>query len=145
MLPTLARMSKASRLPLNSKQGNKDFYKGTRQAALPGDRRTGAPGRHIIRGKGRYMLDDTKVRYYVAPPLAELNSTQLRPYVEASYTQSDAEKKIKGRFTPELLLRHAKRQAVEGLAAQREAGTAPTIVTTQVKTKKVQGGLRGAS
>lgn len=28
MFPTLVRLSKASRLPLTPKQGNKDYYKG---------------------------------------------------------------------------------------------------------------------
>ncbi|KAH8996707.1 hypothetical protein EDB92DRAFT_1841419 [Lactarius akahatsu] len=82
MFPTLARFSKASRLPLTPKRGNKDYYKGTRQAYLPGGRRTGAPGKHVVRGKAKYRLCDEKVRFFVAPPIEDIRSSPLRPYVD---------------------------------------------------------------
>ncbi|KAH9478796.1 hypothetical protein JR316_0009257 [Psilocybe cubensis] len=81
MFATVARLSKASRAPLTPKRGNKDFYKGTRQAFLPGGRRTGAPGKHVIGGKAKYRLVDEKVRVYVAPPLEEIENSVLKPYV----------------------------------------------------------------
>ncbi|KAF8881830.1 hypothetical protein CPB84DRAFT_1817220 [Gymnopilus junonius] len=75
MFPTAARLSKASRAPLTPKRGNKTF---TRQAFLPGGRRTGAPGKHVIRGKAKYRLLDEKVRVYVAPPVEEIESSPVR-------------------------------------------------------------------
>ncbi|KAI5996372.1 hypothetical protein EDD15DRAFT_2252176 [Pisolithus albus] len=77
MFPTAARLSKASRRPLTPKRGNKDFYKGTRQAALPGGHRTGAPGRFIVRGSGKYRLLDEKVRVFVAPHISEINQCEV--------------------------------------------------------------------
>ncbi|KAH8117580.1 hypothetical protein DFH11DRAFT_1575881 [Phellopilus nigrolimitatus] len=68
MKPTLACLSKASRRPLTPKRGNKDYYKGNRQASLPG-LRTGAPGTYFGRGNAAYKLDDEKVRVFVAPPV----------------------------------------------------------------------------
>lgn len=52
---------------------------GTRQAFLPGGRRTGAPGKHVVGGKAKYRLVDEKVRVYVAPPLAEIENSVVRP------------------------------------------------------------------
>ncbi|KAE9397665.1 hypothetical protein BT96DRAFT_859929 [Gymnopus androsaceus JB14] len=84
MFPTAARLSKASRRPLTTKRGNKDYYKGTRQAFLPGGHRTGAPGKHVIRGKAKYRILDEKVRVFVAPPLEAIESSPLKPYVHTS-------------------------------------------------------------
>ncbi|KAF9788447.1 hypothetical protein BJ322DRAFT_1106438 [Thelephora terrestris] len=78
---TAPALSKASRRALTPKRGNKDFYKGTRQAYLPGGLRTGAPGKHVIGGKAKYRLVDEQVRYFVAPSIEDLNNTPLRPYV----------------------------------------------------------------
>ena len=94
MFATLVRLSKASRRSLTPKRGNKDFYKGsyrvfsftfghlvlmsicysagTGQAALPGGPRTGAPGKHVVRGKAKYRLIDEKVRYFVAPAIEDI-------------------------------------------------------------------------
>ncbi len=52
MLPTIARLSKASRLPLTPKRGNKDFYKGefdrySKSSAPPADPTQGHD-RHIF-------------------------------------------------------------------------------------------------
>ncbi|KZT40540.1 hypothetical protein SISSUDRAFT_1044051 [Sistotremastrum suecicum HHB10207 ss-3] len=84
MFATLCRLSKASRRPLTPKRGNKDFYKGTGAASLPGGHRTGAPGKYKGSSHARYELDDTKVRVFIAPPLAVLNNTELKPYVHVS-------------------------------------------------------------
>ncbi|KII84292.1 hypothetical protein PLICRDRAFT_179547 [Plicaturopsis crispa FD-325 SS-3] len=78
MYPTAIRLSKASRRPLTPKRGNKDYYKGTRQAALPGGLRTGPPGKHIIGGKGSYRLLDTNVRVFVAPPFEHVRDSLVR-------------------------------------------------------------------
>ncbi|KZT19934.1 hypothetical protein NEOLEDRAFT_1158880 [Neolentinus lepideus HHB14362 ss-1] len=102
MFPTIARLSKASRRPLTPKRGNKDFYKGTRQAYLPGAHRTGAPGKFVIRGKAKYRLVDEQVRVFVAPPIGELNSTKLKPYVDSTIKLSTAQRKeIYGKFSKE--------------------------------------------
>jgi len=50
---------------------------GTRQAYLPGGHRTGAPGKHVVRGKAKYRLIDEKVRFFVAPPVEEINSSSV--------------------------------------------------------------------
>jgi len=114
MLPTAVRFSKASRVPLTPKRGNKDFYKGTRQAFLPGGHRTGAPGKHVIRGKAKYRLDDEKVRVYVAPPLKDIISSPLRPYVALGvHLSKSQERAVFGKFngprglTPEHFLKVA--------------------------------------
>ncbi|KAH9843528.1 uncharacterized protein C8Q71DRAFT_728817 [Rhodofomes roseus] len=83
MFPTLVRLSKASRRTLTPKRGNKDFYKGTRQAFVPGIR-TGAPGKHVIGGKAKYRLIDEKVRVFIAPSIETIQNTQLRPYVSVN-------------------------------------------------------------
>ncbi|KAF8809126.1 hypothetical protein BYT27DRAFT_6535769 [Phlegmacium glaucopus] len=115
MIPTAARLSKASRLSLTPKRGNKDFYKGTRQAFLPGGRRTGAPGKHVVGGKAKYRLLDEKVRVYVAPPIHEIESSPLKPYVAMGTRLSDDEEiAVFGRFrgpmglTPKHFLRVAR-------------------------------------
>jgi len=82
MLPTLVRMSKASRRPLTPKRGNKDYYKGTRQAFLPGGLRTGAPGKYFGKSNASYRLVDEKVRYFVAPPIEDIISSPLKAYVQ---------------------------------------------------------------
>lgn len=51
---------------------------GTRQAYLPGGHRTGAPGKHIVRGSGNYRLLDEKVRIFIAPSIQDLQSTPVR-------------------------------------------------------------------
>ncbi|KAH7886817.1 hypothetical protein F5I97DRAFT_1054054 [Phlebopus sp. FC_14] len=79
MHPTVACLSKASRRALTPKRGSKHFYKGTRQAQLPGGHRTGAPGEFM--GRGRYRLIDEKVRVFVGPPADEINNSELKPYV----------------------------------------------------------------
>ncbi|KAJ3483624.1 hypothetical protein NLI96_g6188 [Meripilus lineatus] len=92
MFPTLACLSKASRRSLTPKRGNKDFYKGTRQAFLPGGPRTGAPGKHVVRGKAKYRLVDEKVRYYVAPAIEEIRNSPLKPYVSVGVKLTDEQK-----------------------------------------------------
>jgi hypothetical protein len=58
---------------------------GTRQAYLPGGRRTGAPGKHVVRGKAKYRLLDEKVRFFVAPPVEEINASPVRPDLSSSW------------------------------------------------------------
>ncbi|KAH8080838.1 hypothetical protein HD553DRAFT_287744 [Filobasidium floriforme] len=75
----------ASRLPLTSKRANKDYYKGSGQAYVPGGgHRTGPPGKHVIGGKAKFRVMDDKVRYYVGPGAEILDSTDLKPYVARS-------------------------------------------------------------
>lgn len=112
MFATFVRMSKASRRPLTSKQANKDYYKGNRQAFLPGGHRTGAPGRHVIRGKAKYRLLDDRVRVYVAPTIEEIETTPLKPYVALNVNLKPSEERaVFGKFpgprglTPEHLLK----------------------------------------
>ncbi|KAF8191715.1 hypothetical protein BJ912DRAFT_285915 [Pholiota molesta] len=122
MFPTAARLSKASRAPLTPKRGNKDYYKGTRQAFLPGGRRTGAPGRHVIRGKAKYQLLDEKVRVYVAPPIEDIEESELKPYVALGTRLSEDHKKAvfssihgPGGITPARFLRVAQEQTYAAL------------------------------
>ncbi|SCV74027.1 BQ2448_6459 [Microbotryum intermedium] len=63
--PTFPVLSKASRLPMTAKQGNKNYYK--------------AQGRHGGRGKAPYILMPERMRTFVVP--SGLNTTELKPYV----------------------------------------------------------------
>ena len=85
--PTL---SKASRLPLNSKKANKDFYKGTRAANVLMRKRIALAdpkGNQLYDDKGRartwnlrtHRLDESRMTSFVVPP--GLADTKLRPYV----------------------------------------------------------------
>ncbi|KAF9266595.1 hypothetical protein L218DRAFT_78023 [Marasmius fiardii PR-910] len=122
MFPTVARLSKASRRPLTTKRGNKDYYKGTRQAVLPGGHRTGAPGRHVVRGKAKYRLIDEKVRVFVAPPISEIENSPLKAYVSTAVNLNRSEQRAAfgkfreaGGLTPQhylkILRENAKQQA----------------------------------
>ena len=51
---------------------------GTRQAYLPGGHRTGAPGKHVVRGTAKYRLIDEKVRIFIAPSIKDINTTPVR-------------------------------------------------------------------
>ncbi|VDB83132.1 unnamed protein product [Peniophora sp. CBMAI 1063] len=90
MIPTVVRMSKASRRPLTSKMANKDYYKGTRQAWLQPDLRTGPPGKHTKHGG--YRLIEEQVRVFVAPPLEDINNSKLKPYVAFNAKLTDDQK-----------------------------------------------------
>ena len=48
---------------------------GNRQGALPGGPVTGPPGRHTKRGG--YIIDDKKVRVFICPPPAVLESSPV--------------------------------------------------------------------
>jgi large subunit ribosomal protein L41 len=50
---------------------------GTRQAYLPGGHRTGAPGKHVVRGSAKYRLIDEKVRIFIAPSIEEISTTPV--------------------------------------------------------------------
>ncbi|KAG6819239.1 hypothetical protein H0H93_013897 [Arthromyces matolae] len=132
MFPTIVRLSKASRRPLTSKKGNKDYYKGTRQAYLPGGLRTGAPGKHVVGGKAKYRLLDEKVRVFVAPPLEQILSSPLKPYVHVAVNLKPQESQAAfGRFTdsrglsPEHFLRVAREKTGEAL--QIEVPDTPSL------------------
>jgi large subunit ribosomal protein L41 len=56
------------RWPLTTKQGNKNFYKGTRSSGI---------GRFTSRG--RYLINWEKVRTYVVP--SNVHTTDLKPFV----------------------------------------------------------------
>lgn len=62
MHPTAALLRPLRRLPLNTKQAGKDFYKGNR---------TGSMGRHTKHGG--YIIEFEKVRTYVCPDLLDFN------------------------------------------------------------------------
>lgn len=62
------------------------FTAGNRQTVLPGSGRTGVPGRHVIRGKAKYEIDDTKVRIFVAPPPHVLESSNVSAYNPMQYS-----------------------------------------------------------
>lgn len=82
MIPTSVTRG-ASRLPLTTKRGNKDFYKGTRQAVTPGaGPRTGAPGKHVIRGSAKYRLLDDRVRVFVGPGIEAIESSSVSTLLE---------------------------------------------------------------
>lgn len=101
MFATLVRLSKASRKALTPKRGNKDYYKGTRQAVLPGGPRTGAPGQHVVRGKAKYRLLDEKVRYFVAPPLEDILASPLKAYVHPDVKLTRAQhREVLGKLPP---------------------------------------------
>lgn len=51
---------------------------GTRQAFLPGGLRTGAPGEYFGKSKAMYRLRDEDVRYFVAPPVADIVNSPVR-------------------------------------------------------------------
>ncbi|KAJ3757748.1 hypothetical protein EV360DRAFT_45373 [Lentinula raphanica] len=138
MFPTVARLSKASRRPLTTKRGNKDYYKGTRQAFLPGGHRTGAPGKHVVRGKAKYRLLDEKVRVFVAPPLHAIESSPLKPYVHTSVKHTKSEKlapygkfKTPGGLTPEHYFNFLRASAIEQRATNGQMVEATQTIVSQ--------------
>ncbi|KAK0519151.1 hypothetical protein OC835_007627 [Tilletia horrida] len=90
MRATLTALSKALRLPLTSKRGNKDFYKGTRTGNVMRRKRialTDKNGQQLYDATGRVrtwnlktdQIDESRIPCFVVPPgLAE---TKLKPYV----------------------------------------------------------------
>ncbi|GAA5989693.1 hypothetical protein JCM10908_000593 [Rhodotorula pacifica] len=76
MRATLAALSKASRAPLTSKQGNKEFYKGTGSMPGLGPKRQ---GRYAAGSKAPYILMRERMRTFVVPE--GLDSSDLKPYV----------------------------------------------------------------
>jgi len=65
------------------------LHLGTRQAFLPGGHRTGAPGKHVIRGASKYRLLDEKVRVFVAPSIQEIQNSEVRPLPSAHCFSDD--------------------------------------------------------
>lgn len=51
---------------------------------LPGSYRSGAPGAHVVKGKAKYRLVDEQVRYFVAPPVEEIENSPVRASVVPS-------------------------------------------------------------
>ncbi|EAU89190.1 hypothetical protein CC1G_08597 [Coprinopsis cinerea okayama7 len=147
MYPTIARLSKASRAPLTGKKANKDFYKGTRQAFLPGGHRTGAPGKHVVGGKAKYRLIDEKVRVFVAPPIETINSSPLKPYVSVKVNLTKEEERLPyGRFrhaeglTPEHFLRVSReRYRMEQMGREFLGAKAPSWLNALQKVEKKRG------
>jgi len=146
MFPTAARLSKASRRPLTTKRGNKDYYKGTRQAFLPGGHRTGAPGIHVVRGKAKYRLLDEKVRVFVAPSMEAIQSTSLKPYVHTSVRLTKSQEsasygkfKAVGGLTPEHYFRLLRTNAAEQVELKKSGKLAGKvdIATTQAQQSSV--------
>ncbi|KAM0752286.1 hypothetical protein T439DRAFT_312421 [Meredithblackwellia eburnea MCA 4105] len=82
--PTLAVLSKASRAPLTSKGGNKEFYKGTGSFPGLGPKRQ---GRHGTRSKAPYILMPERMRTFVVPE--GLNDSNLKPYVSREVKLAD--------------------------------------------------------
>ena len=70
---TFTKVTLLSRIHLTST----NQFPGTRQAVLPGGLRTGAPGKHVVKGKAKYRLVDEKVRYFVAPPIQDIVSSPV--------------------------------------------------------------------
>ncbi|KAF7356445.1 hypothetical protein MVEN_00977600 [Mycena venus] len=137
MFPTaIARNRFKGRRPLQAFMANKDYYKGNRQAALPGHR-TGAPGVHINKRPG-YKLLESRVRVFVAPPIDDILASPLKPYV-AEGTPVPWKTK-NGVFagmpdaglTPEHFLKSARKYSAEKALAARERNQ-----------KKVEGGKEG--
>ncbi|KDN36357.1 hypothetical protein K437DRAFT_241230 [Tilletiaria anomala UBC 951] len=92
MLPTAVTLSKASRLPLTSKQANKNFYKGTRTGNVLLRKRialvTRTTGAQLYDAQGHERtwnkrvggrLDESRMVSFVVPP--GLADTKLKPYV----------------------------------------------------------------
>lgn len=80
MRPSIALFSKASRLPLNSKKANKDFYKGSRAGNIMLRKRISVANRNT--GEQLYdeedrertwslkthRIDESRVVSYIVPP-----------------------------------------------------------------------------
>jgi hypothetical protein len=63
----------------DGEDGKLILYLGTGQSYVPGGgHRTGPPGKHVVRGKGKYRLVDEKVRYYVGPGQEALESASAK-------------------------------------------------------------------
>lgn len=79
MRPTSSLLG-ASRLPLTSKRGKDTYYKGSGQSQVPGGgHRTGPPGAHVVRGRSKYRVIDTKVRFFVGPGIDKIESSPVSP------------------------------------------------------------------
>ncbi|TFK19933.1 hypothetical protein FA15DRAFT_674016 [Coprinopsis marcescibilis] len=150
MFPTVARLSKASRAPLTGKRGNKDFYKGTRQAFLPGGHRTGAPGKHVVGGKAKYRLIDEKVRVFVAPPIQTIKNSPLKPYVSVKVNLTKEEERLPyGRFraagglTPQHFLRVSREKDRVARMGPESLGKTPSWLNAEQKVEKKKAKIAG--
>lgn len=55
---------------------------------MPGGPRTGAPGKHVVKGKSKYRLIDEQVRYFVAPPIETIQNSPVRPRIDTQKTDT---------------------------------------------------------
>ncbi|WFD36654.1 hypothetical protein MCUN1_003541 [Malassezia cuniculi] len=95
--PSAPLLSKASRMPLNSKKANKDFYKGTRTGNIlrrkrialadsRGNQHFDELGRPRTWNLRTHRIDESRIPSFVVPPgLADTKvsatADELRPYV----------------------------------------------------------------
>ncbi|KAJ7091482.1 hypothetical protein B0H15DRAFT_883869 [Mycena belliarum] len=131
MFPTsVARSRFQGRRVLRSFRANKDFYKGNRQAALPGGHRTGAPGVHVNHRPGYLLLED-KVRVFVAPPIQDIINCPLKPYVSRRVRIPESQKNgiFRGMpdsgLTPAHFLSAARKYTLEEARMKSAAGQVP--------------------
>ncbi|CDK26612.1 unnamed protein product [Kuraishia capsulata CBS 1993] len=91
------------RLPMTTKSGNKNFYKGTRSSGI---------GKHTK--QGGYLINYDRVRHFVAP--AGLEQTNLKPYVSSNSPsiRHTFEGYTKGAVDPELYLEKVKEYVETG-------------------------------
>ena len=95
MRPSLSLWSKASRLPLNSKKANKDFYKGTRTGNIMVRKRIAVANRNTgedlydDRGRVRtwnlktHRIDENRVTSYIVPPGLEDSKVRVQCKTDA--------------------------------------------------------------
>lgn len=58
---------------------------------MPGGHRTGAPGKHVVRGKAKYRLVDEQVRVFVAPPIEQIQNSTVRALYGLSWNMRPME------------------------------------------------------
>ncbi|KAJ7634919.1 hypothetical protein FB45DRAFT_1025825 [Roridomyces roridus] len=131
-----------ARRALQSFRANKDFYKGNRQAALPGHR-TGAPGVHV-RGRPGYRLLESRVRVFVAPPIDDILNSKLKPYVSprVRLPHNVANGVFRGMpdsgLTPAHLLATTRRLSEEKALEQRDAVSAANSASPTTDSSEAQ-------
>ncbi|AOA62147.1 54S ribosomal protein L27, mitochondrial [Komagataella phaffii CBS 7435] len=98
-----------NRVPLGTKQGNKNFYKGTRASGI---------GRFTKHGS--YIIDPARTRTFVVPVTGASASESLRPFVSSNVPEiKQLFQPYKGPTDPLLLLQRA-RNFVENGKTEKE-------------------------
>lgn len=98
------------RLPMTSKQGNKNFYKGH-----------GAGGVGATTSKGRYIVNRSKVRTFVVP--AGLESCELKPFVSPMLDPiKNTYKGFTGPLDPKLTVKKVEEYVKTGPVEEAEVG-----------------------